>query len=139
MTLLNLLRSFFAGITSGLDNLIGSIDLGNLESFKDNFDGYGSAGKSAYDAISQTLNFYENPSLTNAEGLLNSLNKASETFEKIGFQSGSDLAKLSPSLSGLLLDAGAVSDVAAFVDNPSLKSAAQAYGSMNFLLEITLI
>ncbi len=128
-------KEFFEGVTSGLDNLIGGIDLTNLESFKDNFDGYGSAGKSAYDAISQTLNFYENPSLTNAEGLLNSLNKASETFEKIGFQSGSDLAKLSPNLSGLLLDAGAVSDIASFVDDPSLKSAAQAYGSMNFLLE----
>ena len=70
-------KEFFEGVTSGLDNLIGGIDLTNLESFKDNFDGYGSAGKSAYDAISQTLNFYENPSLTNAEGLLNSLNKAS--------------------------------------------------------------
>lgn len=129
------MEMFFKGIASGFEDLLGKIDLTNLESFKDNFDGYGSMGKSAYDAISQTLNFYENPSLTNAEALLESLNTASEKFENIGFKPGSDLAKLSPNLSGLLLDAGAVSDVAAFVDDPSLKSAAQAYGSMNFLLE----
>lgn len=128
-------KKFFEGVTTGLDNLISGIDLSNLESFKDNFDGYGGAGKAAYSAISQTLNFYENPSLTNAEGLLDSLNKASETFEKIGFESGSDLAKLAPSLSGFILDAGAVSDVAGFIDDPSITSAAQAYGSANYLLE----
>ena len=92
-------------------------------------------GKSAYNAISQTLNFYENPSLTNAEALLESLNTASEKFEKIGFKPGSDLFGVVSNLSGLLLDAGFVSDVAAFVDDPSLKSAAQAYGSMNYLLD----
>tara|TARA_E500000318_G_C3559360_1_gene212672 strand:+ start:153 stop:2234 length:2082 start_codon:yes stop_codon:yes gene_type:complete len=129
------LSEFFSGITSGLENLVSSVDFNNLESFKADFDGYGTAGKAAYSALSQTLNFRKDPSLQNAEALLGSLDDASTAFEKMGFKTGSDLAKLSPKLSGLILDVGAVSDIAALIDDPSLTNAAQAYGSANYLLE----
>ena len=128
------LKEFFRNISLDLDRLTFEVDFDNLDAFKDQFDGYGSTGKALYGVLSQSKNFYENPSLVNADGLLDSLNTASSVFEKIGFKSGSELAKLSPNLAGLVLDIGATGDIVSFIEDPSLKTAAQAYTAVDYHL-----
>ena len=128
------IKEFFKNISLGLDKLTFEVDFDNLDAFKDQFDGYGSAGKAIYGVLSQSKNFYENPSLVNADGLLDSLNTASSVFEKIGFKSGSELAKLSPNLAGFVLDIGATGDIVSFIEDPSLKTAAQAYTAVDYHL-----
>ena len=129
------IKKYIEGYISDLTNKFKNIDFTNYDAKLTEFEGYGSAGKAAHSAVSQTLNFYKNPTLDNADALLSSLNTASEAFEKMGFTKGSELANLHPQLAGALLDVGAISDIASFVNDPSLVGAAGAYNSANYILD----
>ena len=130
------IKKYIEGYVKDLTDYFKEIDFFEFDGEKiPEFEGYGTAGKAAHDAIGQTVNFYKNPTLNNADALLNSLNNASEAFEKIGFTKGSELAKLHPQLAGALLDVGAISDIASFVDDPSLVGAAGAFNSANYILD----
>ena len=52
------------------------------------FEGYGNMGKKAYGAISQLTNFYNNPSLANAQATVDSISNFSAALDKEGFDSG---------------------------------------------------
>ena len=125
------IKDFISGITSGLEDLIKDIDLGSLEDLAPSFDGYGSVGKNTYDALAQMKKFHDDPTVANAQSTLDRIDSLNSTVsEKFGTN-----FTVPEFLSTGLLNVGAVSSIADFVDDPTIKNAVLAYEGTNRILE----